>query len=1266
MKAIIVYLLFNFIFQMHQTKENMAFFRCGVDDHYKAPLSATHIIKNEDDNRRLNDGEFKDFHIYLDLINIKNGIRQYHLEEYENLFINSLNKAVKTLETLLKVKPIDNYGFTDENITNIPIDDWNKTMVGTNAVGGMASLGIDLIIFGKLDDEMGSSTLASAGPYYIVKDTGQPLVGIVYINTRVNYSKINSEEYFQSIIIHEFTHILGFVGGYFENYYHNIFTKVDEFGLTRYYINSTKVLNVARKYFNCSDIDGVELEESGGTGTAGSHWEARILLGEYMNGVIYPEEQVISEFTLALLEDTGFYKANYYTGGLMRYGKGKGCEFVKNRCVNSSHEINPKFENEFYDSIASPFYFDASCSSGRQSRTYYTWWLYNYIPDYYRYFEDETWGGFSPADYCPVAREYYEEITNSYYTGHCSLKGNGGYGTKIIYEINEKRYYFTSGYLSSITNETYSDHSFCYQSSLIKNNENDNNIFNTIRAVCYESFCSDFSLTIKIFDDYFVCPRAGGKIEVEGYHGYFICPDYNLICSGTVICNDMFDCVKKKSEIKEQSYIYDYEIKTSQNIENSEIALSDDETNYELAQNGICSINCKQCYENNICKKCRNNYGLTFVENNGENNIICLPLNELSIGYYKNNDELYYPCLENCDICSNDTICKNCSSDYIFINDNYSECIFKSDIDLNDYFTNDNITYYNCKLEKYSNNEKCQKSILQTTYSEIISSSIDDISSEYSNEINLNESNISATVEYTTELVNNSNENISITEYQTEISLNISNISKEIITEFHLDSTNISYIESTSEFIINTTNIISTTQIETTYDSTNINSNDNSSEIQLNESNISDSEYISENVENSNTKDIISMTDSETYLNSTNISSTEHLKETSINSFNNNTYTEYISESNIKTNYINNSTIYSTEKLINSTNIITSQLSTEIVKNSLNISSSENKTEIPSQKISTTYITNNPFFEIYILQVRIINKLLKIFIIISKKIEKLFTFKISYILYQNGNIRNLQGINEIELSINENNNIEPNKIYELTSKDQFNNNDRIIIVSQKTSDYETKVLNNNNKILDTSENEKMIKNGEMIDLSKNISEYKINNYIIKSSTTGCDFYLNSDKIIEDSKHEINLNFIESNNINNNISANCTLSSENNNKIPCLIQEGINNTYTLDSYIGTKNETFYTITPDDNEQKFELTCINKATDDNSNKKKSNSLSKAGIIIIVVVSILFVGAIAFVVGYCCLKRKKIYPEIKQKKDPSIYGSNHNIQESYSLSV
>ncbi|CDW54878.1 Peptidase M8 domain containing protein [Trichuris trichiura] len=31
-----------------------------------------------------------------------------------------------------------------------------------------------------------------------------------------------------------------------------------------------------RKYFNCSDADGAELENDGGFGTAGSHWEKRL------------------------------------------------------------------------------------------------------------------------------------------------------------------------------------------------------------------------------------------------------------------------------------------------------------------------------------------------------------------------------------------------------------------------------------------------------------------------------------------------------------------------------------------------------------------------------------------------------------------------------------------------------------------------------------------------------------------------------------------------------------------------------------------------------------------------------------------------------------------------------------------------------------------------------------------------------------------------------------------------------------------------------
>ena len=181
---------------------------------------------------------------------------------------------------------------------------------------------------------------------------GQPIVGVINLNKDVDYSKEKSLQYLQSILVHEI-----------------------------------------------NNIEGIPLEEIGGDGTFGSHWEERILLGEYMNGVIYPEEQVISEFTLAVLEDSGFYQANYYTGGLMRFGKNKGCDFLNLKCVNNGI-VNPKFKNEYFDLIN---IFEPSCSSGRQSRTYKNLTEYSFIfPEEYWYFYPLNIGGRITSDFCPV------------------------------------------------------------------------------------------------------------------------------------------------------------------------------------------------------------------------------------------------------------------------------------------------------------------------------------------------------------------------------------------------------------------------------------------------------------------------------------------------------------------------------------------------------------------------------------------------------------------------------------------------------------------------------------------------------------------------------------------------------------------------------------------------------------------------------------------------------------------------------------------------
>ena len=670
-KILTFYIFFICLISITQSQGNKnQKFRCNFDSIKKEPIFANYSSPKNSTYKRIldpvdSDG-FKKFNIYLDLVNLEEEIKQYNLTKYRDIFVNGTKNAVNILQSLLKVKPTTGRS----NLTNLlqseNISYWNSSILKNVAEIDISTLNFDLIVFAKFEDSstMGEGTLAYAGARIITPGSGQPLIGVIAINKDIDYSKNNSLRYFTTIILHEMTHVLGFSNDFFEKFFHNTIQKVDSDNITRTYINSSKVLEVARKYFNCSDMIGVQLEDFGGNGTVGSHWEERILLGEYMNGVIYNEDEVISEFTLALLEDTGYYKANYYTGGLMQYGKNKGCEFLNEKCVIDG-KVNDKFKNEFFDSI----YYnkasnDPSCSSGRQSRAYHYINVYNEgIPEEYQYYQNKNFGGRASCNYCPVSQKSYNEELNSYYTGHCSKLGNGEYGSRIPY--NNYKNYYKSGEIMNILSESYSDKSFCVLSSLIsKDISNYKQYSNTTRAVCYQMHCSKRSLTIQINNNYLVCPREGGKINGTFFSGYLLCPDYNLICSGTILCNDMYDCVEKKSELK-TDILYDYESNTSQDIEDANIY--DFSVNaYELSTDGICPQYCAQCNELGHCINCKNDYGIVELKENNTVKRECKPLTELSKGYFKNN-EIYYECIENCDKCSNSTECIECSLNHTYV-----------------------------------------------------------------------------------------------------------------------------------------------------------------------------------------------------------------------------------------------------------------------------------------------------------------------------------------------------------------------------------------------------------------------------------------------------------------------------------------------------------------------------------------------------------------------------------------------------------------------
>ena len=726
-------------------------YHCGTNNLKIKPkiLKPKRVINTTDPSykRRMEDLDedgFKNFNIYVDKLNIEYDLKRFRMNEYHDIIINSLNKAAETLQKLLRVKPLDyGYQFEKEDFEEIGINKWDKEKFGEKAMSknvDMLTLGIDLIIFATIE-EMDDYTIAAATPIYMQPNNYQPIFGIIYINSNINFTKINIKHYMETTLIHEMTHVLGFSSTYFEYYFNNIFTKRDNNNILRTYINSPKVVETARKYFNCSYLDGVELENYGNDGTAGSHWEARILLGDYMNGVAYVDE-VISEITLALLEDTGYYKPNYYTGGLMRYGKNKGCEFVFDKCVDTdTYTINSNFENEFFYDIYSVNYYDPSCSSARLSRTYNAWWEYEErIPWEYQYIPWEYYfGGYSAADYCPVAMSNYAEETDAYYVGSCSLPETGEYGTNLGFLDSDGNItIYTNKELADITGEEMSQESFCFLSSLIKSDITDAEYYSSsIRPICYKITCSGKSLTIKINNDYIVCPRAGGKIKVEGYKGYFLCPDYNLMCTGNVVCNDLFDCVEKKSEVKKESYIYDYDIKTSQNISRAEESEEDDVDNYELSDDGVCPKYCKHCKENKKCLKCIDDY--YFLGNKNNDEILCEHKDKLSKGYYLNsNNNIYYKCMDYCKECSDSNsctkceegidynynkcininidnceqsdsqgICNKCKSNFAFNGTNINFCINQEKFD-DYYFTKDNgASYYLCENE-ISNCDKCE------------------------------------------------------------------------------------------------------------------------------------------------------------------------------------------------------------------------------------------------------------------------------------------------------------------------------------------------------------------------------------------------------------------------------------------------------------------------------------------------------------------------------------------------------------------------------
>jgi len=477
--------------------------KCGADFLIKK-LNVNADITPKENKRRKLSSEYTPINIKIDytILNIQKSLGLVNNFNYE-AFKTELEKIANYFK---KIVLVQHELFDQESLLE---------GIKKQCYSSITDLGeidsYDLIVYPQVDtgeEFITSETIAAASHCLLSEVSQRPIVGIILLNKNLN-TKNDLEYYIRNALFHEFFHILGFNFLFFKNkqYEENSYT----------YLNSPKLLEKAKIHFGCDDIKGIRLEDQGESGTVGSHWDARFMQGELMIGEDY-SEVVMSDMTLAFLEDLGYYKVNYYTGGLFRFGKNQGCSFLEKKCIYSEGTL---FPNEFCYESNKPFCTGSLTSKG-------TCYIVKYkedLPTNYRYFADSKVGGKKLADYCPIS--FFTKYDDDYnYPMNCA------YGKK------------------ENDDEIIGSNSICFKSSInLRSNS----------SICYEIECDRINKQIKVKIGLKTALCYGTKYDIENpddLNGFLSCPDYNMVCTSNTWCNNMFDCIDRESIPDESTYDY--------------------------------------------------------------------------------------------------------------------------------------------------------------------------------------------------------------------------------------------------------------------------------------------------------------------------------------------------------------------------------------------------------------------------------------------------------------------------------------------------------------------------------------------------------------------------------------------------------------------------------------------------------------------------------------------------------------------------------------
>ncbi|XP_035507137.1 leishmanolysin-like peptidase isoform X2 [Scophthalmus maximus] len=293
-----------------------------------------------------------------------------------------------------------------------------------------------------------------------------------------------------------------------------------------------RVVEEARRHFNCPILEGMELENQGGTGTELNHWEKRLLENEAMTGS-HTQNRVFSRLTLAIMEDSGWYRANYSLAQRLDWGHSLGCDFVMKSCKFWMDRQRQRRQavTPYCDTVrASPL--QLTCRQDQLAVAVCNLQRYtHHLPQEYQYFDQipgvsadqlSFFGGaVEIADFCPFSQEFSWHLSGEYQrNSYCRVSEN------------------QPDWWRNYGAELYGPDSVCVKqkSAFVMEQCSRKMTYPDWGSGCYKVSCSSQGLVLLVQDRSFLCSRRDQQLSVSVrvgdwvYNGVLLCPACSDFC----------------------------------------------------------------------------------------------------------------------------------------------------------------------------------------------------------------------------------------------------------------------------------------------------------------------------------------------------------------------------------------------------------------------------------------------------------------------------------------------------------------------------------------------------------------------------------------------------------------------------------------------------------------------------------------------------------------------------------------------------------------